>query len=142
MDSNNNNTNDTDEQPPQPSTSFLMGDDKKELDNKTFEIIDSQIPKNHHVHVSSEDNLDSKIGCNDLGANEASDSAVPDSSTEVKVQEQADSENLSSSRRVLKELNQEDSTGQYYVARNLTSGPVYIDFTLEKESILINRGFH
>ena len=113
MDSNNNNTNNTDEQPPQPSTSFLMGDDNKELDNKTFEIIDSQIPKDHHVHVNSEDNVDSKISCNDLGANEANDSAVPDSSTEVKVQEQAASQNLPSSRRVLTELNQEDSTGQY-----------------------------
>lgn len=110
LDSNNNNTNDTEEQP-QPSTSFLLVDDQKELDNETFEIIDSQIPKDHHVHVGSEDNVDSKISCNDLGTNEANDSAVPDSSTEVKVQEQRDSENELPSRRVLKELNQEDSTG-------------------------------
>lgn len=110
MDSNNNNTNRPDEQP-QPSTSFLMGDDHEELDNKTFEMIDSQIPKDHQVHVNSEDNVDSKISCNDLATNEANDSAVPDSSTAV--QEQRDSENELSSRRVLKELNQEDSTGQY-----------------------------
>ena len=111
MDSNNNNTNDTEEQP-QPSTSFLVADDHKELDNKTFEIVDSQIPKDHQVHVSSEDSVDSKIGCSELATNEAlNDAAVPDSSTEV--QEQTDSENESSSRRVLKELNQEDSTGQY-----------------------------
>lgn len=144
MDSNNNNTNDTEEQP-QPSTSFLLVDDQKELDNETFEIIDSQIPKDHHVHVSSEDNVDSKISCNDLGTNEANDSAVPDSSTEVKVQEQRDSENELPSRRVLKELNQEDSTGQYklHVILLCTSRPlhvhVYIDVTtLEKESTLLN----
>ena len=112
MDSNNNNTNDTEEQP-QPSTSFLVADDDKELDNKTFEIVDSQIPKDRHVHVSSEDSVDSKISCGELGTNEANDPAVPDSSTEIQVQEQTDSENESSSRKVLKELNQEDSIGQY-----------------------------
>ena len=127
MDSNNNNTNDTEEQP-QPSTSFLLVDDQKELDNETFEIIDSQIPKDHHVHVGSKDNVDSKISCNDLGTNEANDSAVPDSSTEVKVQEQRDSENELPSRRVLKELNQEDSTGQYklHVILLCTSRPVHV----------------
>jgi len=120
LDSNNNNTNDTEEQP-QPSTSFLIVDDHKELDNKTFEIIDSQIPKDRHVHVSSEDIVDSKISCSDLGINEADDPALPDSSTEAKVQEQKDSGNESSSRRVLKELNQEDSTG---VKANLNKAKV------------------
>ena len=113
MDSNNNTTNATEEQP-QPSTSFLIADDHiTELNNKTFEIIDSQIPKDHHVHVSSEDGVDSKISCTDLGTNEENDSAVPDSSTDINVQEQTDSENESSSRRALEELNPEDPTGQY-----------------------------
>jgi len=114
LDSNNNN-NDAEEQP-QPSTSFLIADDHKELDNKTFEIVDSQIPKDRLVHVSSEDSVDSKTSHSEWGRNEPNDPAVPDSSTEVKVQEQTDSLNESSSKRVLKELNQEDSTGQYEVA--------------------------
>ena len=107
----NNNKNNTEEQP-QPSASFPIVDDHKELDNITFEIIDSQIPKDHHVHISSEDSVDSKISC-DLGTYEANDSTVPDSSTEVNMQEQTDSETKFSSRRVLKELNRDDSMGQY-----------------------------
>ena len=110
MNSNNNNTDNTEEQP-LSSTSYKTVDDHKELGNITFEIIDSCIPKHEHVHVSSEDNVDSNIS-SDLRRNEPSDCVVPDSSTEVKLQEQTDSETESSSRRVLKELNQEDSTGQ------------------------------
>ena len=98
----NNNTSNTEEQP-QLSTSLPTVDEHKEQGNKTYEIVDSQIPKDLRVHVSS----------NDLGTHEVNDSALPDSSTEVKVQEQTDSETELSSRRVLKELNQEDSTSQY-----------------------------
>lgn len=102
----NNNTSNTEEQP-QLSTSLPTSlptvDHHKEQGNKTYEIIDSRIPKDIRVHVSS----------TDLGTHEVNDSAVPDSSTELKVQEQTDSETELSSRRVLKELNQEDSIGQY-----------------------------
>lgn len=98
----NNNTSNTEEHP-QLSTSLPTVVEHKEQGNKTYEIIDSRIPKDLRVHVSS----------TDLGTDELNDSAVPDSSTEVKVQEQTDSETELSSRRVLKELNQEDSTGQY-----------------------------
>jgi len=96
----NNNTSNVEEQP-QLSTSLPTVDEHKEQGNKTYEIIDSRIPKDLRVHVSS----------TDLGTDEVNDSAVPDSSTEVTVQEQTDSETELSSRRVLKELNQEDSTG-------------------------------
>ena len=98
----NNNTSNTEEQP-QLSTSLPTVDEHKEQGNKTYEIVDSQIPKDLRVHVSS----------NDLGTHEVNDSALPDSSTEVKVQEQTGSETELSSRRVLKELNQEDSPSQY-----------------------------
>jgi len=100
----NNNTSNTEEQP-QLSTSLPTVDEHKEQGNKTYEIIDSRIPKDLRVHVH--------VSSTDLGTDEVNDSAVPDSSTEVKVQEQTDSETELSTRRVLKELNQEDSTGQY-----------------------------
>ncbi|XP_078344602.1 uncharacterized protein LOC144630179 [Oculina patagonica] len=98
----NNNTNNTEDQP-LSSTSSQVVDDHKELGNITFDITDSQIPRDEHVHVNSRDGSDSQTS-NEPLTNKTSNCVIPDSKTEMKVQEQTD-------RRVLKELNQEDATG-------------------------------
>lgn len=109
MKSNNNNNNI--ENQPLSSTSSKAVVDSKELNNITFEIVDSRIPTDEHVHVSNGDSTDSNSI--ELPTNETNDCVIPDSTTEAKVQvEQSESENESSSRRVLRELNQEDTTGQ------------------------------
>lgn len=106
----NNNTNDREEQP-LPSTSSNAVDGHKELGNITFEIIDSKIPTDEHVHVNSGDSSVSKIS-NELPTKEMTNRVVPDSTSEPKGQEKQDSETESTSRRVLKELDQENASGQ------------------------------
>ena len=106
-----NNTNDREEQP-LPSTSSNTVDGHKELGNITFEIIDSKIPTDEHVHVTSGDSSVSKIS-NELPTKEMTNCVVPDSTSEAKGQEKQDSETESTSGRVLKELDQENASGQY-----------------------------
>lgn len=109
MKSNNNNIEDQ----PLSSTSSQAVVDGKELNNITFEIVDSRIPTDEHVHVNNGDGS-TESNSIELQTYETNDCVIPDSTTEAKVQvvEQTESENESSSRRVLRELNQEDTTGQ------------------------------
>lgn len=109
-----NNNNNTEEQSGSPSpTSSTAGEENEKqcLDNVTFEIVDSRIPMDEHVHVRSEDNSPAKPGHDQALSIQTSDSEyVPDSTTEAKVQEKPDSEVEANLWRVLRELNHGDSS--------------------------------
>jgi len=108
--SNNNNTN-VEEQPLSPKSSTAGEEHEKQyLDNVTFEIIDSQIPADEHVHVRGEDKFLTRIN-NDIEKLSKQTRAcdIPDSTSETNVQETADSKIEPASRGVLRELNNDDA---------------------------------
>ena len=91
----------------------------KKLSNITFEIADSQIPTDEHVHVSSNDSssCDSPSSHVDLQAGDVNGCVNPDSTVEANDQANAEQEKSKpdlSSSRILKDLNCTDppSTGQ------------------------------
>ena len=108
-----NNNNNTEEQLLSSTSRQGVEEPGKKLSNITFEISDSQIPTDEHVHVCSEDSnsSDSQIGGVALQANDMNDCVGPDSTVQARVPvEQPNSEVESSSRQVLKELNCEDTS--------------------------------
>lgn len=79
----------------------MRGNDKEPLNNATFEIVDSEIPLDQHVHVN---NSTSMITCERMTSNHLVDCACPDSTAG------ADDKSVQSSRGILKELNHENVT--------------------------------
>ena len=110
-----NNNNNTEEQLLSSTSRQEVEEPGKKLSNITFEITDSQIPTDEHVHVCSEgsNSSDSQIAGVALQANDMNDCVMigPDSTVQARVPvEQTNSEVESSSRQVLKELNCKDTS--------------------------------
>lgn len=86
---------------------------KQSLDNITFEIFDSQIPVDEHVHIGSSDNSPSEMVKERVSSSRSRDSRdIPDSTTEGKEQGKVHSDIVLSLRQVLRECNHGDGTGQ------------------------------
>ena len=113
------------EQPLSPKSSTAGEEHEKQyLDNVTFEIIDSQIPADEHVHVRGEDKFLTRIN-NDIEKLSKQTRAcdIPDSTSETNVQETADSKIEPASRGVLRELNNDDARGtENYKETNVPGG--------------------
>lgn len=85
---------------------------KQSLDNITFEILDSQIPVDEHVHISSSDNSPSEMVKERVSSRSRDCHDIPDSTTEGKEQGKVHSDIVLSVRQVLRECNHGDGTGQ------------------------------
>ena len=113
------------EQPLSPKSSTAGEEHEKQyLDNVTFEIIDSQIPADEHVHVRGEDKSLTRINNdNEKLSKQTRAYDIPDSTSETNVQETTDSKIEPASRGVLRELNNDDARGtENYKETNVPGG--------------------